>query len=157
MEADPFTQVYDMLVTRLKEAKAWVSVIDWNSTKNPQADIASTSDLPEVQLRPIGLTASFGMYSCSSPIVRDYALTIATGSNILEKLFKAEWALMGVLHRLKYGQLDALSYKGQKFVIDLSFVSGQSGIALPTTRNKQPGWTVLSTIRVHMSFGEFDQ
>lgn len=148
---DPFTQVYDEIVGAFRgEARGRFQLVDWNSTRNPQHDLPQASDLPEVQIRPIGASVQLGGRSCATVVTRDHTVTLLTGDLVLGKiLFPIEWLIVGILYRLQYKKLNAL-----KFVEDVRVTNVTTGIVDPASTRSIHGWASAWNISVTMSFAE---
>lgn len=155
---DPFTLLYNKMVSVLKaHAGNRYSVIDWNSTRNPQPDVAASSDVPEWQLRPSGANVQVGSSSCASVVTRDFTLTLITGTKVLGKwLLPGEWALMSALYDLQYSALESLKWEDRSFVERVEVTGSVSGITDPEGSRQIVGWASSWTIRVHMTFSASD-
>ena len=152
---DPFTILYDAIVAHLKTKG--VNVVDWNSSRGPQPDVPATSDMPEFQVRPTGMSLVLGARSCATEVTRDFAVVLNTNDfRVGRYLFPGEWTLTKAVHDLQYGALDALSYLDRRFVESCIITGSVSGVIDPATGRNIVGWSSLWTIRVRMSFSPSD-
>ncbi len=156
--ADPFSQLYDRIVKVLKDySDQKYRVLDWNSVRSPQPDVASTSDMPEWQVRPTGGNYTIGGRSCASECVRDFSLTMTTGVLILGKhMLPGEWALHKALYAMQYGALDSLKWEDRSFVERVEVTGIIAGITDPTVERQIKGWASQWTIRTYLSFSNSD-
>lgn len=152
MAADPFSLVYDKIVSILR-AKG-LTVVSHNSVRGPSIDTPSSADMPEIQVHPVAHTAVLGGASCETDVVRDFALVIQTEDLVLGKyLFPWEWKLIQALYQMRLGsELNNLEFLGRKFVRDVTVVSATTGITDPLVGRRIEGWASNWTIRVAMSF-----
>lgn len=154
MDRNPFTQVYDALERVLKARD--FKLVSWNSSRDPEPDVRSESDLPEFQLRPTAMAVSVGNRSCGTQVERTYTVYIVTGDDRLGyQLFPAEWKLLAALRDMKYGALDSLSYNNRAFVENVEIVSCTADLDLAAERGIE-GWAALWDINVQMSFSDED-
>lgn len=148
MASDPFTQVYDAMVAEFKAEN--LKIIDWNSSRDPEPISPTDAELPELQLRPAGMTGEIGNSSCGSIINRSYQLLINSGDQRAAVLFGVEWRILKVLQRLKYGSLDNIVEN------NVSIDSSQAGLSNSEENRGIKGWTALWNISVQMMFSGAD-
>lgn len=156
-EKDPFTKVYDALVDAIQQRK--LNVVDWNGLKNPRLDVPSTSDYPEVDLRPSAGGFTVGGSSCASDYTQQYTITVNTNDNRLgQYLLPIEWVLAKLVYSLQYGDaLLGLKHNNRSFVINVTATSHVKGIVDTSgSRPQIAGWSSQWVISVDMSFSKED-
>lgn len=143
---NPFTKLYDTIVKTFKDGG--LKVLDWNSSRDPETELPTENELPEYQLRPVGMTGRIGSSSCGTQITRTYQVLINSGDKRVGVLFAEEWRLLKVLNNLKYGTaLDSIPQ-----VFDVNISSYQVGLSNSLENRGIEGWTAIWAISVDMQF-----
>lgn len=154
VETNPFTKLYDAVV---KECKACnFIVVDWNSSTDPEPEIPTEHQLPEFQVMLAGLSGVLGNRSCGTDITRTFQILINSGDQRVGVLLEREWRLLGLLHRLKFGTLDQLTYKGRTFVDTVIVNAATQGLSNADQNRGIKGWTALWSVSVNMLFPSAD-
>lgn len=150
-EVDPFT-IAELKIIKICRDKG-LKIVDFVNSRDPQPEVVAKGDLPEWQVRPSAFLFKLGGRSCQTDVQKDYDMLMNTGSLRLSEFFNSgQFTMLKLLHWLKYNAFNDVQYKGRTFVNDVEVLSGQSGIADPTTNRNIKGWVALAVVRLHMSF-----
>jgi len=156
MVSDPFTKLYTRIEKEFKDSKVngkkytWVS---WNSSRDPEPERPTESEVPELQLRPSGGGGLIGADSAHTDFQMNFDLLINTGDRRLGYLmFPVLWDVLHILHQLKYVVLDDLEWNGESYFQSLEIVSTSMGLSNAELNRGFEGWTAMFQMQAFLQF-----
>ena len=143
-------------------AQAVKNIIAFNKLRGTERpDVLSESDLPRIQLLPIGIISDLNATSNSATLEHTWRVIVDTGdwrytkhlAPIVFAVFAAcELALSGE----EDGNLLGLCWKGEKFTDVIVFSNAQLGASDPQTNQGITGLSALCDLTVRMHFTKFN-
>lgn len=154
--SDPYSLLYTEMIACFTRRK--LIIVDWSDTsRSPQQDVLTEANLPELQLRPTGLTGNLGDSSSTSEVTATFQVMLNTCDNRLNTIaFPMQWEITKALMDMKFTALEQLKYNDRSFVLNTTINAVAMGLSDPVLNRGATGWSALWDISVLMSFDKGD-
>lgn len=159
---NPFSQVYDALWGLLESHEGFTGLvrvgnrIRYDAARDPDKDVHTTTDLPEVRLVPTGGTPLVQTTTSSTQIKLTYEIQVSSGDLRLDAaLYPVAWEILCAVTKW-HDELRKLTWRGNRFVVHGRAVSLETGISDSDVARGISGWADKWGYEVLCAFGTAD-